>query len=41
MHTRMRVRVESLLLVLNRAKQKKAAKPTTADGRTFKRGGEK
>lgn len=37
MHTRMRIRVESLLQVLNRAKQKKAAKATTASGRTFKR----
>jgi len=38
MHTRMRLRAEALLLVLNRAKQKKANKEMkTISGRTFKR----
>jgi len=37
MHTRMRMRVESLLQVLNRAKMKKAIKATTVSGRTFER----
>jgi len=37
MHTRMRLRVESLLQVLNRAKTKKANKATTASGKTFER----
>jgi len=38
MHTRMRLRTEALLLVLNRAKQKKANKEMkTISGRTFKK----
>jgi len=38
MHTRMRLRAEALLLVLNRAKQKKANKEMkTITGRTFKK----
>jgi len=38
MHTRMRLRTEALLLVLNRAKQKKANKEMkTITGRTFKK----
>lgn len=42
MHTRMRLRVESLLQVLNRAKMKQAHKEMkTASGRTFKREGGK
>jgi len=39
LHTRMRLRVEELLLVLNRAKTKNADKEKkTAQGKTFKRG---
>jgi len=39
LHTRMRNRVDSLLKVLNRAKQELSTNKTTASGRTFKKAG--